>query len=153
MTIDFTGTTSISLVDLTNTNGSNGSLSLRLSSPYLLINAGSNADYYNLVINSGTVANPIYSLSQNDSSVNGWVVGVYTSGTVDAADSTPISILQYGANGITALTPGPNGIYPAPALYLDAGNLEVVPEPGTWAMMLGGFAVLVLWQRRRNAGE
>jgi len=28
--------------------------------------------------------------------------------------------------------------------------VEVVPEPGTWAMMLGGLAALILWQRRKN---
>jgi len=28
--------------------------------------------------------------------------------------------------------------------------LEVVPEPSTWAMMIGGLAVLVFWQRRRR---
>jgi hypothetical protein len=35
-------------------------------------------------------------------------------------------------------------------LYLYNGDLEVVPEPGTWAMMLGGLALLVFIQRRRN---
>ena len=35
-------------------------------------------------------------------------------------------------------------------LYLDNGQLEVVPEPGTWALMLGGLALLIVIQRRRN---
>jgi hypothetical protein len=35
-------------------------------------------------------------------------------------------------------------------LYLYNGDLEVVPEPGTWALMLGGFALLVFIQRRRS---
>ncbi len=150
--INFAGTTSITLVDLTNTTGTNGSLTLRLSSPYLLINAGSNANYLNLVINSGTAANPIYSLSQNDATVNGYVVGVYTGGAVDAEDATPILIAQFGADGVTPLTPEIGGLYGAPALYLDGGNLEVVPEPGTWAMMLGGLAclVVVMKARRKN---
>ena len=30
-------------------------------------------------------------------------------------------------------------------------EVMVVPEPGTWAMMLGGLAVLVFWQLRRRA--
>ena len=40
-------------------------------------------------------------------------------------------------------------------LYLNTGSgfddieVDVVPEPGTWAMMLGGLAVLLFWQRRR----
>ncbi len=32
----------------------------------------------------------------------------------------------------------------------DSIDVEVVPEPGTWAMMLGGLGLLVAWQRRRN---
>jgi fibronectin-binding autotransporter adhesin len=150
-TMNFSGTDSISLVDLTNTTGSNGSLALRLGTPYLLIQAGANADYLNLVINSGTLASPIYSLSQNDSNlINGYVVGVYTSGAVNGTDVNPISINQYGADGVTPLTAGPNGVYPVPVLYLNAGQFEVVPEPGTWALMVGGLALLVVIQRRKN---
>ncbi len=29
-------------------------------------------------------------------------------------------------------------------------EVEVVPEPGTWALMLGGLATLVFWQSRRR---
>ena len=29
-------------------------------------------------------------------------------------------------------------------------DVQVVPEPGTWALMLGGFALLILWQRARR---
>lgn len=29
-------------------------------------------------------------------------------------------------------------------------DVIVVPEPGTWAMMLGGLAVLIVWQRRKS---
>jgi fibronectin-binding autotransporter adhesin len=39
-------------------------------------------------------------------------------------------------------------------LYQSAGvddiDVVVVPEPGTWAMMLGGLAALFFWQRRRS---
>ncbi|HEY9154746.1 MAG TPA: PEP-CTERM sorting domain-containing protein, partial [Opitutaceae bacterium] len=28
-------------------------------------------------------------------------------------------------------------------------EVEVVPEPGTWALILGGFGVLFFWQRRK----
>ncbi|HEY0257985.1 MAG TPA: autotransporter-associated beta strand repeat-containing protein, partial [Candidatus Methylacidiphilales bacterium] len=144
-TINFAGATSISLIDLTN-----GSLALTASTPYLLANAGSNADYLNLVIATGTGSNTTYSLSQNDAGVNGYVVGVAGAGWVPAdgttSDITAISLTLYGPDGVTAL-PG----YVNPALYLDGGNLEVVPEPGTWALMLGGLAVLAFIQRRKNA--
>jgi len=33
---------------------------------------------------------------------------------------------------------------------VDDIEVEVVPEPGSWAMMLGGLAMLVVWQRRKN---
>ncbi len=33
---------------------------------------------------------------------------------------------------------------------IDDIDVEVVPEPGTWAMMLGGLAALVFWQRRKG---
>lgn len=33
---------------------------------------------------------------------------------------------------------------------VDDIEVEVVPEPGTWALMLGGLASLVFWQRRKN---
>jgi hypothetical protein len=35
-------------------------------------------------------------------------------------------------------------------LYLENVYLEVVPEPGTWALMIAGLALLVIIQRRRN---
>ena len=39
-------------------------------------------------------------------------------------------------------------------LYQSSGvddiDVVVVPEPGTWAMMLGGLAVLIVWQRRKR---
>ncbi len=35
---------------------------------------------------------------------------------------------------------------------IDNIEVQVVPEPGTWAMMLGGLAVLIFWQRRVRRG-
>ena len=32
-------------------------------------------------------------------------------------------------------------------------DVEVIPEPGTWALMLGGLAMLIFWQRRKNKVE
>lgn len=61
---------------------------------------------------------------------------------------TTISINEFGADGVTPLS-GSN-IYAAPVLYLNGGDLEVVPEPGTWALMLGGLVLLVVIQRRRR---
>jgi PEP-CTERM motif len=33
---------------------------------------------------------------------------------------------------------------------VDDIEVEVVPEPGTWAMMLAGLGLLIFWQRRKN---
>ena len=51
------------------------------------------------------------------------------------------------------LVAGRNQIYPDPVLYLNGGNLEVVPEPGTWALMLGGLAALILIRRSRRTNS
>ncbi|MEJ0001089.1 MAG: autotransporter-associated beta strand repeat-containing protein [Verrucomicrobiota bacterium] len=46
----------------------------------------------------------------------------------------------------------PSSFYAGSYLFLSNGDIEVevVPEPSTWALMLGGLAALVLWQRRRS---
>ncbi len=48
----------------------------------------------------------------------------------------------------------PNQIYYGRSfIYLTTGgniDVEVVPEPGTWALMLGGLALLVVLQRVRR---
>jgi len=47
------------------------------------------------------------------------------------------------------------GFYNGSYLFLADGgteiDVEVVPEPGTWALMLGGLGMLFFWQRRRQA--
>ncbi len=144
--INFVGTNSISLVDLTS-----GSLALRQGTPYLLISAGSDAAYTDLVTMTGSGASAVYTLDGN-----GYVVGVaangYTGGSglngINGTDFTPININQYGPDGVTPLAS--NLVYPSPVLFLNNGNLEVVPEPGTWALMLGGLALLIVIQRRRS---
>ena len=51
----------------------------------------------------------------------------------------------YGANSYLFLYQSGSGVN-----AVDAIEVEVVPEPSTWAMMLGGLAVLVFWQRRKS---
>ena len=54
-----------------------------------------------------------------------------------------------GNNGLTT------GFYNGSYLFLADGGteieVEVVPEPSTWAMIIGGLGVLVFWQRRRRS--
>jgi len=136
-TLNFAGTDSVSVVDLTN-----GSLTLRQGTPYLLVSAASDSDY------SGLVTSIDGKASDATLDGDGYVLGVYTGSGAYGSNYTVIVINQYGPDGVTPLS-GSN-VYAAPVLYLDAGNLEVVPEPGTWALMLGGLALLVVIQRRKN---
>lgn len=122
--ISFTGADTVTIVDLTD----GGLLALSLNTPCLLIKAGSDSDYTGLV----TSLNGVLSLDGN-----GYVVGV---GSSTAPGSyVPITIAGIGSDGITSPAIPCNGI----SLYLDNGQLELVPEPGTWALP-------VFVQRRRN---
>ncbi len=105
-------------------------LTLRYQGAYLLI-AGNTADFSNLWTTGGEGA-------------NGYVLGV-SDGT--ATGYTPFALSITDSNGIPI---GSSTNYQGLQLYLYNGDLEVIPEPGTWALMLGGLAALVFWQRRRN---
>jgi len=138
-TVNFTGTDAIDLVDTTN-----GGLTLRMNQPYVLISASSNSMFTGLVTIG---ANGVLTLDGN-----GAVLGVWAGGSNPLTDYTTITINQFGSDGVTPMasaTTASNGYY-QPSLVLINGDLEVVPEPGTWALMLGGLALLVMIQRRRN---
>ena len=122
----------INLVDLT--NGSPGvSLTLRSQNPYLLIQTalGDNSDFANLWTTGGE-------------GQNGYVLGVSTG---VGNNFTAFTLNAYDINGnlVSSSTNLQNL-----RLYLYNGDLEVVPEPGTWALMVGGLALLIVIQRRRN---
>jgi hypothetical protein len=110
----------ISLFDLTS-----GGLTLNMSNtPYVLIAAGTTP---------GLLAD------------NNLYAGITTTGGKDANGNilngyvtTPLNI-SYNS-----------GSYSQSALFLNNGELEVVPEPGTWALMLGGLGMLVVLQLRRR---
>jgi hypothetical protein len=100
-----------------------------------------------------------------------------TGGQIVAADTAYVLITDANGFANSGLTIGNNGIitgglslamnsffgtetngissgfYNGSYLFVngDSIEVEVVPEPGTWALMLGGLGVLFFWQRRRKA--
>ncbi len=122
----------INLIDLT-AGSPTVTLTLRYQNPYLLIQTelGNNADFANLWTTGGQGA-------------NGYVLGV-SDGTALGYTAFNIQIYDINNNLITT-----SANYGGLQLYLNNGDLEVVPEPGTWAMMLGGLGVLLFIQSRRR---
>jgi fibronectin-binding autotransporter adhesin len=99
-----------------------GQLQLLSSTAYLLIQAGGGD-----------------ALSDNN-----LYAGLTTSGGVIGTAIQNGWVTNLNLTGLSGVT------YPNERLYLYDGDLEVVPEPSTWALMIGGLAVLVVWQRRRS---
>jgi hypothetical protein len=119
--VKFAAGDTITLNDLTG-----GNLQFNLNTPYLLIEAGTTPGL----------------LADND-----LYAGITTTGGTDGSGNilngyvtTPLGL---DINGTS--TP-----YSNIKLYLDNGELEVVPEPGTWSLMLGGVAVLFFLRLRRR---
>ena len=125
----------IDLVDLTATAGATGLHLYSVQNPYLLIQAGSDNDY-NLETTNGY-------------DVNGYVTGTSSNG----GTSVDTSIFNLEVTALGSSTPLSLAPYGTLDLYLYNGDLEVVPEPSTWAMMIGGLALLVLLQRRRKSSN
>ena len=136
----------IQLLDLSATSPANDNLQLRYQSPYLLVSAGNTLSAnlaFNLVTTGGYDG-------------NGYVLGVATDtgvaqGTMEAYNPNSFVIQVIDPSTGNDITVSQN--YYNLKLYLYNGRLEVVPEPGTWALMLGGLALLLLIQRRRACGR
>ena len=66
---------------------------------------------------------------------------IITGNNLQLAFGSAIDTSYYGANSYLVLYQS-SGV--------DDIDVVVVPEPSTWALMIGGLALLVFWQRRRN---
>jgi fibronectin-binding autotransporter adhesin len=127
------GAVTIDMVDLTTTAPFGTSLTLRQQNPYLLIQAGSDSDY-DLETSGGY-------------DQNGYVLGTSANGGT-TVDTSAFNLEVTALGSSTPINSSTN--YQNLQLYLYNGDLEVVPEPGTWALMLGGVAFLIIIQRRRS---
>lgn len=129
------------LLDLGSTNVTFSSTTLTLN----LLGTNVIAPYspYTLITDAVGFNSVTDGLTTQSETINGVTYNVITGG-LNIASST-----YFGAsvNGFTT------GVYPNSFLYIDStgDNIDVmvVPEPSTWAMMLGGFCVLVFLQRRK----
>ncbi len=121
----------INLVDLALYAPGQDTLQLRYQNPYLLVSASSNLSY-NLVTTGGY-------------DQNGFVLGIGSGPGSGVLNTFNLTMYDVNGNDITT-----SANYYGMKLYLYNGQLEVVPEPGTWALIIGGLAALVLIQRRRR---
>jgi fibronectin-binding autotransporter adhesin len=111
--------------------------------------------------NSSIAANTPYLLIQgiNSGSLTGIDGSQYSGFTTDASGADGLAAGQYKIlTGMSLNFTNDGGAYSANSfLFLntvggvDDIEVEVVPEPSTWALILGGLAVLVFWQRRKCA--
>jgi autotransporter-associated beta strand protein len=114
-----------------------GSNVISAFTPYILI-AGNEigaSQYAGLDLGTGTTNGSITITPILNSGVGG-------SGNVTLAFGTPGGAAYYAPSYLF--------LYQDSATGVDDVEVEVVPEPSTWAMILGGLGVLVLWQRRRR---
>lgn len=65
-------------------------------------------------------------------------LGPITAGAAFGVDAAPFTVVLTGTAG-------------ARAIYSGELTVSAIPEPGTYALMAGGLALLV-WMRRRNPG-
>jgi hypothetical protein len=85
---------------------------------------------YTLTLDSATGASSI--------SVDGGLA--FASGTLSLAQRTAISGVGFGSNGASGTFSN----------FILSNNIVAVPEPSTWAMVLGGFGMLIFFQRMRR---
>jgi hypothetical protein len=109
--------------------------------PYVLIagNDGTGADQYtglNLGASSGNLSTGLTTI------ING--SGEGQAGNLTLLFTGATNQTFYGASSYLAL-------YQNSSTGVDDIEVLVVPEPSTWALMLGGLGLLIVWQRRRSS--
>jgi fibronectin-binding autotransporter adhesin len=119
------GTSAITFTSSTLALNVQGAGVITANSPYVLI--------------AGTGSNQYSGLSTQEETINGQMFDVITGG-LNLSFAPSLANTWYATNSF---------LYLNSAGGVDDIDVEVVPEPGTWALMLGGLAVLAFWQRQR----
>jgi autotransporter-associated beta strand protein len=98
----------------------------------------------NLELSSGTFISQligfIYVIINGDSASNGLIVGEFAQGTSITASNGYTCDILYNVNS-TNTGAGDD---------VDLELVAAVPEPGTWAMVIAGIGMLIVWRRSRS---
>lgn len=136
------------VLDLGSTNVTFNSTTLTLN--LLGVSVISPYTPYTLITDAAGYNSATDGLMTQSETINGHTYNVIVGGLSIAAS-------QYFGASVNGLTPPGAGLYANSFLYLDSNgtsiDVMVVPEPGTWALMLGGLGLLICWQRRRNRDQ
>jgi hypothetical protein len=116
-------------------------------------NAGVIAAYTPYVLIAGTDFTAItqysgLSLGASTGSLSSGLITMITGSGVNGSGNLTLALTGqantwYGQNSYLFL-------YQNTTTGADDIEVEVIPEPGTWALLLGGLAMLVFWQRRKS---
>jgi fibronectin-binding autotransporter adhesin len=106
-----------------------------------VVGTGVIPEYSPYVLIAGTGSNQYSGLGTTMETINGTLYDVITSGLVLSFSPTQANT-WYATNSFLFLNT---------AGGVDDIEVSVVPEPGTWALMLGGLAALIFWQRRKKS--
>ena len=132
------------------TLAANSAFNIKLGTPGATQGSASNNDLLaatSLTLPTGgsTIALNITNFNNADSTSGslgeGWYkIATFTGGALAAGDATSFTIN------------GPGGFTYSIAIGSSEVDLHLVaiPEPGTWAMLIGGFGILGFWQRSRK---
>ncbi len=103
----------------------------------------------NLLGASSAMGNAYVLIAGN--ATGGGVNGSQHSGfTVSGIDNRITGLNLVFADSLAASTYAGSYLYLNQSGGFDNIEVKVVPEPGTWALMLSGLAMLLVWQRRRS---
>ncbi|MEI9998877.1 MAG: autotransporter-associated beta strand repeat-containing protein [Verrucomicrobiota bacterium] len=151
-TLTLTGTTAAGSPNTINSANLTFNLATGSSASNALIVGGSTIDFTSTQLTFNLVGSGSIQAGRSYTLIEGTSLAQY-SGFETTENSLDQFVIQSGGGlSYTFATGAENTFYAGSYLYVTSSgdiDVEVVPEPSTWAMMLGGLGLLLLWQRRR----